>query len=101
MHYSDQLLKDQVFNIVVYLHSGFHDDVEIQFTSIQECKYVHPEDLRKFIATFDANDTIQKELDGKKVENWYLMKLLLVGEQLTIYSVKNVSKSKDKFMRLH
>lgn len=106
MHYDDQeTIDNQVFNIVVYLHSSDTDETYVELTSIQECKYVPPRSLSKFL---NKNDDylevpiITRSLRNKPVENYYLLSMLLgIDDEHVVYDVKKVSTNKDPFMRLH
>ena len=105
MHYDDQeVLDKQSLKIVVYIHedlTNYEGNVTYQITSIQECQYVYPSILSKFIYDFETNKHIKKALKGKKIENFYFMDIMLDEDNVVIYKVKNVSEHKNKFMRLH
>lgn len=105
MHYDDkEVLDKQSLKIVVYIHenlTNYSFDVTYELTSIQKCQYVDPSSLIKFISNFETNKHIHKALKGKKIENFYLLDIMLDGDNVAIYNVKNVSESKNKFMRLH
>ena len=105
MHYDDkEVLEKQSLKIVVYIHedlTNYSFAVTYQLTSIQECQYVNPSVLSKFIYEFETNKYIQNALKGKKVENFYLLDITLDDDNVIVYKIKNVSESKNKYMRLH
>jgi len=127
MHYAE--CKDDIFRFVVYKHGDwckkkkiFHavgepgrlnedmSNVELQalyeLTSIQECRYIEPSALWRFMQVVYSpkgfHRLMQKHLRSCPFEKWYLfwMKPDLNGE-LRVIGFEKVGEDSSGLLRLH
>lgn len=102
MHYGDtEQLENNSLNIVIYKHGTPKEDVfEYMVESIQSCKYFPPNILKNILT--NPNKYFSEKFKNKKSEEFYLttIKIVDINDTLT-WSIKNVSKRKNEFYRLH
>lgn len=103
MHYGDQkqLEKNQLI-IVVYKHGTIRKNVfEYRFSSIQKCSYFPIKLLVKLIE--NPKKYLKDQLKDQKEEEWYEITINSPDgyKHMDVKSIKNVSKTKNEFHRLH
>ena len=100
MHYSDpEQLEGNLLKLVIYIHTeDDSNELTVQVTSIQECKYFSPRILQKILMIPEhfINPT------GLETESWLLISMKDEGYGcISITAIENVSESNNEFHRLH
>jgi len=105
MHYGDsEQSKSNILEVVVYLHANNWDvdknkqlKDELRVCSIQECKFIRPHLLMKFLRN------PRKYISGLLLpEEWYRVRLKEIDWlELEVLEIENVSESDNEFYRLH
>ncbi len=105
MHFGDNPLnpEEEVMKVVLYKHlTSTGGEYNMQLASIQECRYISPYAMEKFIHTYNY---ILDGFDDLEAEHWYLFEVKLdeSGFQLEaeVLSITDVSETDNELHRLH
>lgn len=103
MHYCDKpQLKKNTLEIVIYTHGTPTKETEIDLSSIQKCEFFPPRLLKKILKDPTKYLGSKPGVEGLKQEEWWLVKIKQTAwDEFIIKHVKNVSKTKNKFLILH
>ena len=111
MHYGDkEQVKRHILEVVFYKHNLYGDGenegrYDLSLESIQECKWVSPEDLKRFLQSYKFLDPIKELAEKLEFEKWYSVSLKFPEyyeiDKVEVVSWNDVSKHPQEMMRLH
>lgn len=104
MHYGDEeQLSKNILEVVIYKHQDLTSKklkAIYQLTSIQNCKYIHPIALRKYLNN-PIIAPIKKQLEDQPFEKYYSITLKETINGLELINIINVSKRRKAIYFVH
>jgi len=108
MHYGDKpQAENNVLKVGIYVHGTSIKNVyDLELASVQECKYIYPGTLRKFLTVPEHYiDHIELLNSGKiEPEKWYILALREVDSItepiLEIVSITDVTEEPDEYIHI-